>query len=325
MNRPPMKLIRSWLPYLGSLSVMLILFWLIDWRDVFDLLRRTDPAWLAVGCGWYALTNLLRACRFQVLLNTTKIRHPLQIMPEMFALSLLNNVLPSRAGELSFPYFMQRRHAVSIGDGTVTLLLARIFDLLGVILLYLVFTYIEIVNLSPTAAATVARVALAGVIISLGLLAAPWIADFGVRILEIGLGKSGLRERSIGKMSLRLAHDAAAAMGRMRRVSIYSQTVAWSIGIWLSTFAWFDAFLRAIDVPMRYTLVVIGATFASVAKAIPFISIGGFGAHEAGWTLGFSLVGMEQALAISTGLTVNLLTLAISVVFGGLCLLYINR
>lgn len=320
-----MTQIRSWLPYVVSLLILLVLLWLIDWRDVLSLLLGTDPAWLTIGCGWYLLTNLLRAYRFYVLLDADTIRHPLQILPEMFTLSLLNNVLPSRSGELSFPFFMQRRYAISIGDGTATLLLARIFDLLSVILLYLVFAYIELQNLSPTTVPIIERVALAGGAISITLLGAPWIANFGVQFLAAVLSKMGVHNGAIAKAVLRLGHDAAAALQRMRRITIYGQTLAWSLAIWLVTFAWFDAFLRAIDVPMRYTLVVIGATFASVAKAIPLVSIGGFGAHEAGWTLGFSLVGMEQSLALSTGVAVNLLTLAVSVVFGGICLLYINR
>jgi len=188
-----------------------------------------------------------------------------------------------------------------------------------------IFAYVELQNLSATTVTIIERVALAGVAISLGMLAAPWVANFGVRFLETMLRRLSFHDRPMANVIVRLARDATSALGRVRRVAIYSQTLAWSIGIWLATFAWFDAFLRAIDVPTRYTLVVIGATFASVAKAIPLISIGGFGAHEVGWTLGFSLVGMEQSLAISTGLAVNLLTLAVSVVFGGLCLLYINR
>lgn len=320
-----MKQIRPWLPYAGSLLILLALLWLIDLRDVLTLLRRTDLTWLAIGCGWYVLTNLLRAYRFRVLLDTDKIRNPFQILPEMFTLSLLNNVLPSRAGELSFPYFMQRRYAVSLGDGAATLLLARIFDLLAVILLYVVFAYAELQNLSETTVSIIERVAIAGGVISIGILFAPWFADFGVRLFETVLNKLGFRDKSIVKAILRLVNDAAAALQRMRRITIYGQTLAWSVAIWLATFAWFDAFLRAIDVPMRYALVVIGATFASVAKAIPLISIGGFGAHEAGWSLGFALVGMEQSLAISTGLAVNLLTLGVSIVFGGICLLYINK
>ncbi|MFQ5577338.1 MAG: hypothetical protein ACE5G8_10175, partial [Anaerolineae bacterium] len=59
-----------------------------------------------------------------------------------------------------------------------------------------------------------------------------------------------------------------------------------------------------------------GATFAVLSKAIPFISIGGLGAHEAGWTVGFSLIGFNRATAILSGFAVNILTILSSVLLG---------
>lgn len=311
--------IRPLLPYIGSLFIILFLLWLIDWQDIVNLLVRTDPKWLLIGCGWYILTNILRACRFSILFDKDKINQPIQILPEMFALSFLNNVLPSRTGELSLPYFMQKRHNISIGEGTTALVIVRIFDLLAVFILYIIFSLFELQNLPSSAASIIGTIALAGFVIAVGLMVAPWLADFGIKILKATLNRLRLREQKFTRLLLSVGTDVASALGKMRSVAIYAQTFAWSIAIWITTFAWFDAFLRAMDVPVRYTLVVIGATFASIAKALPLISIGGFGAHEAGWTLGFSLVGMEQSLAISTGFAINLLTLAVSIIFGGVC------
>lgn len=311
--------IRPLLPYIGSILIILFLLWLIDWQDILNLLVGTDPRWLLIGCGWYVITNILRAYRFSVLFGKDKINQPIQILPEMFALSFLNNVLPSRTGELSFPYFMQKRHNIPIGEGTTALLIARIFDLLTVLVLYIIFSLVELQNLPSSAASIIGTVALAGFVIASGLMVAPWLANFGIKIFQTIVDRLRWHEQKAIRLLLRIANDVAGALGQMRSVVVYAQTFAWSIAIWLTTFAWFDAFLRAIDVPMRYTLVVIGATFASIAKALPFVSIGGFGAHEAGWTIGFSLVGMEQSFAISTGFAVNLLTLMVSIAFGGVC------
>ena len=90
------------------------------------------------------------------------------------------------------------------------------------------------------------------------------------------------------------------------------------------TFAWFGAFLRAIGLRLSYSLTVVGATFGTLAKAIPFLTVGGFGAHEAGWTLGFSLLGMETQPAIASGFSVNILTLCVSIVLGGSAFLFLT-
>jgi uncharacterized membrane protein YbhN (UPF0104 family) len=95
-------------------------------------------------------------------------------------------------------------------------------------------------------------------------------------------------------------------------MGVYGRTFFWSVLGWLTTFAWFAAFLHALALPLPYPSVVVGATFATLAKAIPFVTVGGFGAHDAGWAFGFHLVGMPLEAAIASGLVVNLLTLLAS-------------
>jgi uncharacterized membrane protein YbhN (UPF0104 family) len=88
--------------------------------------------------------------------------------------------------------------------------------------------------------------------------------------------------------------------------------------IWLGTFGWFWAFLAAVGIRTKAAEVIVGATFAVLSKAIPFVTVGGLGAHEVGWTVGFMLVGFEKQTAIASGFAVNILTLLASLFFGGL-------
>jgi uncharacterized membrane protein YbhN (UPF0104 family) len=114
-------------------------------------------------------------------------------------------------------------------------------------------------------------------------------------------------------------HKAAQVIEAFEAVHSLRQHVTvlgWSLVIWLCTFLWFQAFLISVGVHTGFMTMTIGATFAVLSKAIPFISVGGLGAHEAGWTLGFMLIGFDAALAISSGLVVNILTLLSSIVLG---------
>lgn len=52
------------------------------------------------------------------------------------------------------------------------------------------------------------------------------------------------------------------------------------------------------------------------AVSIIGLSIGGFGTHEAGWAMGFMLVGNDFRAAILSGLAINILTLAASMLLG---------
>lgn len=389
------------LPYAAAVGIVALLLWQIDPRQVVGLLLGADWRWLLVGFAAYALTNVLRAYRFGVLLDlqtlstdapyskggdvgwagrgsgdaslpdvhandlsahapehlrthhlpraasaghragrggprTHRLTAPLRILPEMFALSLFNNTLPSRSGELSFPYFMWRRHGMAVGESTAALLVVRIFDYLAVGLLYVALWLLfgqqptssqplaAPGHVAPESSALVSVVAGLLLLSVLVLAAMPWLGRQAMRVMDSLMARLGLKETRIVALLLRGGWRAVAAFERMRTPRAYVATMAWSLVVWLATFAWFAAFMQAMGLGMPYPEVVIGATFAMLAKAIPFITVGGFGAHEAGWALGFGLLGMPTATAIASGFAVNILTLVASAVFGGFALIYMR-
>ncbi len=319
-----MKIAGRVLPYVAGLALVVLLIGQINPSEVTDLLRNAKPRWLAIGFGYYFLTNVMRAFRFGVLLNIPSPLANLRLLPEMFALSLLNSVLPSRTGELSFPYFMQRNHQVPIAESATALLLARIFDYLAVITLFVIFALYELPNLTRNSTLIIWIVVALSIVSSALLIVAPWLSEVLFSLFRRALTILKLNNSPIGVRLLNFGQQVVTALKQMRGLSIYLRTFGWSIGIWLSTFAWFEAFLTAIGMPIRYTIVVVGATFASLAKALPFVTIGGFGAHEAGWSLGFSLTGMESSAAIASGFTINILTFTMSVVSGSVALLWMR-
>ena len=188
----------------------------------------------------------------------------------------------------------------------------------------MVFALLELPNLTAGAARIVAIVAGLLLLTVIVLLTAPWLAAQVLRLLQHALDTFGYGTNVLADTVDRWGTQAVATLSLLRSIRVYAFTLGWSLLVWLCTFAWFGAFLTAIGLPQRYPLVIVGATFASLAKALPFITIGGFGAHEAGWTLGFSLTGMATATAITSGFAVNILTLLMSVICGGAALLFLS-
>jgi glycosyltransferase 2 family protein len=346
-----MKWIKRLGPYVVVLTIIVILLRQIDPVEVVRLLVSADPRWLLVSAGAYAFTNLIRAFRFNALLNlhaagrANPVLGPVamqdvapgdpsgfvgesiaavQLLPEMFALSFLNNTLPSRSGELSFPYFMWRRHRLAVGESTAALIVVRIFDYMAVAVLYVVCASANLYRLSANATKAVWAVGLLLVVSLAVLLLAPWFGQHVIDGLRALIRRWGVEDRRVPRVGLNVAQQAVDHFRRIRSVRAYAITMAWSLLTWIGTFAWFGAAMQGIGVGQPFGLVVVGATFASLAKAVPFITVGGFGAHEAGWTVGFSLVGMPVATAIASGFAVNILTLVMSVIFGGTALIVMH-
>lgn len=309
--------IKRLFPYIATGTIAWLLLQQIRLADIWYLLVNIDMGWLLIGFGWYLLTNILRSYRFGTLMGIGGIRRPLQILPEMIALSFMNNVLPSRSGELSFPYLMKRRHNVPVSDSLSYLFIARIFDLVAISTLFIVFSFLERSKLVSATRQTVIGVGLLLLPTLLFLTCLPRLGKWGLQSGEWILGYFHLNERKGGLWLLNNGRRAVHAMARVHHAGQYSRVFVWSILGWLTTFAWFFSYLQAVHEPVDYPLVVVGATFATLSKAIPFVTIGGFGMHEAGWALGFRLTGMSLETAIASGFAVNMLTLLTSLIFTG--------
>ncbi len=328
---------RRWVarlfPFLAGTALALLLLRQINPLQVLQLLASSDPRWLLAGLGLYLLTNVVRTYRISVLLvlreraafhaERTAWLAPLKILPDILAQSLFNNLLPFRSGEASFPLLMYQHHRVALSESTAALVVARIFDVIAIAALYVLFALTSLSNLQGTSSVLVVSIMLlmfAGLVI---LAAAPWLVRIGLRFAEWLTSRLHLT----GRLMTWLLHGgqrAAAALSRMRTPATFGFTFAYSLLAWFGTFGWFAAFMQAIHLPLPLSKIILGAAFAVIANALPLSTLGGFGAQQAGWALGFSLLGMAIDLAIASGFAVEILTLLASVLCGGVALLYIG-
>jgi len=310
---------RMFPPFLGA-SLLLLLLSQISLAEVIHLLSRVSVPWIALGGLCYVATNVCRAFRFGHLLSSRRGRFP-TLLAIAFALSMFNNILPSRGGEVTFVYMMHRDHAVPAGEAAAMLVVARIFDYLTVATLFVVTALTSLSHLSAQTLWIVVAMAFLLLLTMAFLAAIPWLGRRGLGLLERWLSGARISTLTIAGGILRSCKAAANAFEAIHSTRSYALTALWSLLAWLGTFAWFQAFLGGLGMPTAMRDVILGATFAVLSKAIPFITVGGLGAHEAGWTMGFMLVGFDKNTAIASGFAINILTLLASVLFGGLGLL----
>lgn len=318
------RLVGQLLPYFIAFMIVGFLLQRIHPETFWQLIKQADSKWLLAGFAFYCLTNVLRACRLGVLVSGAKRCQALRFLPEITLLSFLNNVLPARGGEFSFPYFMARRHGLPVSDGFAYLLITRVFDFVAVIILFLAFLLIRRNSLPPAAQPLIGVIAIFFLFCLLFLATLPWLGQLGLRFMMRLLGYLHLSEGKPGQAVNQLGQKIVKAMAQTHDVSTYLRLLFWSLLVWFSTFAFFAAFMHAVGLSIAYSAVIVGSTFATFAKAIPFITVSGIGPHEAGWTVGFYLIGMALDDALASGLAVNMLTLTASLIAGSVMALYRN-
>src|SRR5690606_12591527 len=200
------RLAQRFLPYLVALLVITFLLQRIHPETFWQLMRQADRKWLLAGFAFYCLTNVLRACRLGVVVQGNHRWRALRFLPEITLLSFLNNVLPARGGEFSFPYFMARRHGLPVIDGLAYLLITRIFDFVAVIILFLAFLLIRRNNLTPVAQPVIGVIGLFFLFCLLFLATLPWLGQLGLHYMMRLLCSLHLSEGNPGQPVCRSGH-----------------------------------------------------------------------------------------------------------------------
>ncbi|MBK6939935.1 MAG: flippase-like domain-containing protein [Planctomycetes bacterium] len=274
-----------------------------------ELLRRTlanaQALPLVLGLGAYVLCYFARAVRFRLLLVSAA--PPLVDLTAVMAVHNLSNMLlPARTGELSWLALAKERYGVPLGEGAVTLLLSRLFDVGGIAAWFLLALLMH----APAAARTELWI-VAGLVFTVAgaiTFALAPLANFAGRI-ALGDGASGWR-LAVGRKLEALAEHARRVRARGTDVAVFVVTQIQ----WLCTFVTCWCILVAFGVDFPFLRSILGSTGLSLALILPLNTFGNVGTFEAGWVAGYRLAGMEQGAAAATAVGAHVAILVFALV-----------
>ncbi len=214
--------------------------------------------------------------------------------------NLLNNLLPMRTGEISFPVLMSRYFQISILRSVPALLWFRLLDLHTVGALALL-----IANPFP-------RYTLLTILMLAAWMTLPALAFWGSNHL-----KSVLETRAqnrVGSLLLKV-------MNGMPQESIaFRRTWVWTLATWavkLGVFAW----VLRLFVEIPWSGALLGAVLGDLTSILPVHNIGGAGTYEAGVVAGMLPFGVGASAALAAAINLHLFLLAATLFGGALSLL----
>lgn len=308
-----------------SLAVAaLLLFALARWGGIgprelaATLGRLTAGAW-AWALGLHLGIYLLRAQRFRQLV-------PPRTRPgfgAIFAIGAAHNlaayVLPAKTGELSFVVYMKALCGVPASEGLASLLVSRLLDLavltggIGLASLAIASTGgdgDERAWLWPLGGALVALSGLLGLFCKRSDLLVLLLARLvrALRLDRVRLGAAALGRAEALAHALREASER----GRLAYAALLS------LPLWAGVFLFYAVLARDLGIGERGNLaeVAFGSGLATVSNLLPINGFAGFGTQEAGWAIGFRLLGVPPDVALATGVGVHIVQLFNVVLMG---------
>ena len=288
----------------GALVAFLVRF--IDPAQLATMLAATRLDLCLAGFGLWLVLYLARTWRMVLLAPRTP---PLTMLCIASVHNFLLRVMPMRTGDLSWAILVKRAGAAGLGESLLNLLLLRILDITSVLVFFATALALDRggVYQGDHRAGLLWALVAAGAFLLFILLMGPLLRT-GLTVLGWGCGLLGIHKNPRIKGLLDNIRKAVATFSEARpRVLIMSGIS--SFVVWLLTYAVFFVGMRALGLPVSIGQVVLGATGGVVTGFLPG-GIGSFGTLEAGWTLGFVLVGLGRSEAAASGFGVSLITFA---------------
>ena len=308
---------------LTSLALAALLLWLlftwggVELGDLREAIARLSLETYATALAVHASIYVVRGMRFRTLLPRDSRPGLGAVLTCSSAHNLAAYVLPAKTGEATLVVYL-RSLGVRGADGLASLVVSRLLDLVTLALAIGVATLALRSELTrPELALPLGVALLAGALLLGALCLRP---DLLPRWIEAGVRRLGLHHTKLGGAVERRAGEVADALQLAASGPRLALGMLQSAGIWALVFLFYAVLARGSGLPesVDYLRAVFGSSLAVLFNLLPINGFAGFGTQEAGWSVGFQLLGVPAALALSTGLAVHLVQLA-NVVLFGLC------
>ncbi|HVS19162.1 MAG TPA: lysylphosphatidylglycerol synthase transmembrane domain-containing protein [Planctomycetota bacterium] len=302
---------------LSALGAGALLAALMIWGDVSPravwLTMRGLPAWMFLtALATHFTVYCLRATRFLALIPPQRRPGFWPMMAVAASHNLASYVLPAKSGEATFVLYLKGVCGVPGAVGLASLVASRLYDFavmctaLGAAALWL--SQGEHWQV-PRWSAWTFSAALFTAGLAFGLLALRGERVMGP--LRLALRTLRLDRTRLGRKLYDFSHRAAEALRQARGGTSVFGLVALTALIWVGVFGFYALLARGFGLPERIGPLeaVFGSGLAVMSNILPLNAFAGVGTQEAGWVLGFGVLGVDRESAFATGLAVHLVQL----------------
>ena len=315
---------RFLIPVLVTLGIILLLFTQISLKDLYALFRSMDPGWALLGSAGYLLAILARAFRYKWLIHSRNIS-----IPDLFRISVLYHlslmVLPSKLGELSYPYFLNRLSGMAMTEGLASLIASRIYDFITILIIFFVASigFQGLFEVHPLWLALLSALSIALTFLAFFYMSG-LLKGFSKALGKVSKWVNADRHKTFQWVQGK-TNDIAQDFDAIQAKRTYLPVTLASLASWGFSYWMFYAYLRGFGISTSMLNVVFASTIAIIANVLPISGLGNWGILEAGWAAGFMLVGLSKVDAIATGFGVHIALFVTSAVMAFFCWITLKK
>ena len=295
-----------------TLLIILLLFKWIDIGDLAKAVKNLSLPSMIIAIVAYLFIYFFRALRFKVLLkNKLKLRELFDIV---CIHNLFNQLIPMRVGEISYVYMIKKSKKASTKDAIMSLLIARLYDLITTVL-SLLMSFLFIAKIPES------------------VLKSTWVIVFLVLLLILFIFiiiKQKIRVQNIiFKIVIFLKTKkllpGAIANKLTKKKDIFGFKISktdnlfitlYSVLIWAADYLFFWMVFRQIIPGISFWVIVVGGSLLNFGTLLLMQGVAGFGTTEGIWSVALISLGINETLAISSSFIIHIIQVSLFVTFG---------
>lgn len=305
-------LVRTFAAALVGVIILVALFSLSGFEEVFAVLAGTNPGWLVVAGAVYGVSFLLRTWRYRVLLRTAgHLASRADVFRSIAFGWFVNFLLPARAGDAARGVALKTTAEVPFGVATGLVVVERVLDMtvLGLAMLVVgaVFLRTQRVGLLALGAFGIAAVLL------LGLVA---VVVLDHRIADRLRERFPTIEESLVELELAMRRTAANPWA-------LSLALLLTVPVWAAEVSTIYFSARAVGINLTSVATVTTAIAAFLAQAVP-VTPAGIGTYEATIAAVLSVFGISTGEATALALVDHFTRVGLVYVIGAISAVHIG-
>lgn len=290
-----------------SAALMAVVLRQVHWADVRDAFASIDLRWLALAWGLFLLGVVVRAARWQTLLEALDVHRRLaELSAWYFAGSFFNVVLPTGFGGDAVRVAELAQDINRLDLALNSVIVDRYLGIMVLLAMGLAAGVLAPV-LAPSAVVWVTAILFVAGLAAAAILATPWWSELARRPGPVG--------RLV--TALRLPKVAGAMRPYDKRTLARALLISFLFNI--LQIGWNVAIARGLDMQVPLSAFFVFVPLTAVALLLP--AFGGLGVRELTYVGLFGSVGVPQAQALALSLGVYAITVATGLL-GGLIYLF---
>lgn len=262
---------------------------------------------LVAGFGAVVLTYVIRAWRWQYLLQPigpTRFRTAFRTTVIGFAAL---GVLPARAGDVLRPYLLAKQEHLSAPAAFATIVMERVLDLLAVVglLVLYVWGFAAPGALPPALLRLIEIASVVAGLVAIALMGLMWVlATHPERIGTLVFGSARVLPHRVADRLARVAQTFSGGFAVAREPRALTMALIWSVPLWvvISAEAWLVTIAFDIQMPFTGTFLLQALLVIGVAVPTP----GAVGSYHEAYRIGVTtFFGASNEAAVAAAIVTH--------------------